>query len=111
MFASRRAWWWKPRIYMRAWLVAISVGLFNLIMLYVLSHDWASALTAATAGTIGGGLAASHMIWWRKGARVSRRLAAFLPRRRTSDVRARYVPDPSGGQGTWRTFTDTPKSR
>jgi len=111
MFAARRSWRWRPRNYVRAWLLAIATGLSILIVLHAMSHDWASALTAAIAGTIGGGLGESYRIWRRNGLRVNRRLAALLLPRRAPDVRARYVPDPAGGEGTWRILTDTPKPR
>jgi hypothetical protein len=77
----------------------------------MLSHDWDSALTAAIFPAIFAGLSESFKVWRRKGLRVNRRLAAFLLPRRRSDYRARYVPDPAGGEGTWRILTDTPKRR
>jgi hypothetical protein len=94
MFAERRVWRWRPRGYVRAWLLAIATGLSVLILVQVLSHDWDSALTAAIFPAIFGGLSESYKVWRRGGRlRVNRRLAAFLPPRRTPNCRARYVSD------------------
>ena len=109
MFGRARR--WRPRGYVRAWLLAIATGLSILIFVHVLSHDWDSALKAAIFPAIFAGLGESFKVWRRKGLRVNPRFAAFLLPRRWPDYRARYVPDPAGGEGTWRILTDTPKPR